>query len=439
MLFSSFLRENFELDFFVIQNEVPIKTEKTFLYDYWNIFFQLYSLKIIGKFKSIANKKDFEIIDTISINSLIKIHLNNFYQLKNRKQSKDIKATLNSLFLSLQNNFKNFICCFQNRKNGLDNTLINLMGMINNSLNDCLFKNQPQNNQIINPNQDIFPKTLKNKDFNKNIEKLNNINFGNLSFFQILNNNIVSTKKIKSDSNHKKNMIKSSYSTSRNDIFKIGKTIFHINNDLNSNAKKEIYKTKEIIATKKDINSNSKIIFKAKICPSVNDKKDYSENKKNYQLKTPIPKSPTHIFTIKKHNQILLPKRKRLLKNKKFVFIQVENDFENNTNNISKEEENNKTDLDVLNYENEMLKKNPKSRRSKYRGVSKNGNNWQVLIMVKKKKKYLGSFSNEEEAAKVYDKFALQSHGIKAKTNYDYTKEELEKIMNESKKENEFK
>ena len=49
--------------------------------------------------------------------------------------------------------------------------------------------------------------------------------------------------------------------------------------------------------------------------------------------------------------------------------------------------------------------------------------------MVKKKKRYLGSFANEEEAARAYDKVALQNHGNKAKTNYDYTKEEVEKIV----------
>ena len=79
------------------------------------------------------------------------------------------------------------------------------------------------------------------------------------------------------------------------------------------------------------------------------------------------------------------------------------------------------------------LRKNPKPRGSRFRGVSKNGSQWQVLIMVKKKKRYLGSFSKEEEAARAYDKVALQNHGNKAKTNYDYTKEEIEKILQEPK------
>lgn len=51
--------------------------------------------------------------------------------------------------------------------------------------------------------------------------------------------------------------------------------------------------------------------------------------------------------------------------------------------------------------------------------------------MVQKKKRYVGSYSNEEEAARAYDKAALQNHGSKAKTNFDYTESELIRIMNE--------
>ena len=73
--------------------------------------------------------------------------------------------------------------------------------------------------------------------------------------------------------------------------------------------------------------------------------------------------------------------------------------------------------------------KSKKPRGSKFRGVSRNGNQWQVLIMVNKKKRYVGSYSKEEEAAKAYDKVALQNHGSKAKTNFDYTKKEVEEIL----------
>jgi hypothetical protein len=46
-------------------------------------------------------------------------------------------------------------------------------------------------------------------------------------------------------------------------------------------------------------------------------------------------------------------------------------------------------------------------RGSKYRGISKNGNSWQILVMVNRKKKYLGTLPTEEQAAKFYDKVAI--------------------------------
>ena len=51
--------------------------------------------------------------------------------------------------------------------------------------------------------------------------------------------------------------------------------------------------------------------------------------------------------------------------------------------------------------------------------------------MVNKKKRYVGSYSNEEEAARAYDKVALQNHGNKAKTNFDYNEDEVKKILME--------
>lgn len=46
-------------------------------------------------------------------------------------------------------------------------------------------------------------------------------------------------------------------------------------------------------------------------------------------------------------------------------------------------------------------------RGSKFRGISKNGNSWQILVMVNRKKKYLGTLPTEEQAAKFYDKVAI--------------------------------
>ena len=51
--------------------------------------------------------------------------------------------------------------------------------------------------------------------------------------------------------------------------------------------------------------------------------------------------------------------------------------------------------------------------------------------MVHKKKRYVGSYLSQEEAARNYDKVALQHHGIRARTNYFYSDKEIKEIMQE--------
>ena len=89
-------------------------------------------------------------------------------------------------------------------------------------------------------------------------------------------------------------------------------------------------------------------------------------------------------FQIKKEKK-LLKKKRRMIKNNKLVFIQLDQGGDNDLENEEQLEENN----DLFNLEKYYLPINndKKSRRSRFRGVSKNGNHWQVLIMVKKKKK----------------------------------------------------
>ena len=69
-------------------------------------------------------------------------------------------------------------------------------------------------------------------------------------------------------------------------------------------------------------------------------------------------------------------------------------------------------------------------RRSKYRGVSKNGNQWQVLIMINKSKSYVGTYTTEDFAARVYDILAIKNRGDKAKTNFIYSESQIRKICN---------
>ena len=67
-------------------------------------------------------------------------------------------------------------------------------------------------------------------------------------------------------------------------------------------------------------------------------------------------------------------------------------------------------------------------RSSKYRGVSKNGNQWQVLMMLNKNKSYIGSYPSEELAARIYDILAIKNRGIKARTNFIYNSKQLKRI-----------
>ena len=51
-------------------------------------------------------------------------------------------------------------------------------------------------------------------------------------------------------------------------------------------------------------------------------------------------------------------------------------------------------------------------RGSKFRGVSKNGSKWQVMIVRGKLKKYIGAIENEDVAGILYDKYAIIIQGL---------------------------
>lgn len=50
-------------------------------------------------------------------------------------------------------------------------------------------------------------------------------------------------------------------------------------------------------------------------------------------------------------------------------------------------------------------------RGSKYRGVSKNGSKWQVMIVRGNLKKYIGAIHTEDTAGLLYDKYAIIIQG----------------------------
>lgn len=67
-------------------------------------------------------------------------------------------------------------------------------------------------------------------------------------------------------------------------------------------------------------------------------------------------------------------------------------------------------------------------RSSKYRGVSRNGNNWQVFLMINRNKTYVGTYPSEEIAARVYDIMSIKYRGIKARTNFIYNNDQIKMI-----------
>jgi hypothetical protein len=72
-----------------------------------------------------------------------------------------------------------------------------------------------------------------------------------------------------------------------------------------------------------------------------------------------------------------------------------------------------------------IQRKNLSDRRSTFIGVSRNGPNWQAMISINKRKSYIGTFSWQKEAAYAFDYYSLLIHGLAAKTNFTYTKDEL--------------
>ena len=167
---------------------------------------------------------------------------------------------------------------------------------------------------------------------------------------------------------------------------------------------------------------NNEIINSEKIFDEASYNSDPKESNKIQDIKDNIQKTKNNFFTnkflIKKHisyphsnNEI------KVLKNNKFVYINKELLNSYSTLRAIKK-------LKKINF---IIRKN---RSSKYRGVSKNGNKWQVLIMINKKKFYFGNYPSEDLAARIYDIQAIKSRGIKARTNFVYDNNQIKKIYN---------
>ena len=462
------------------------------MYEYWKVFSYLYFKQLSNKFVNL-NSQNYsnELLNSISINDLMKREENNTILSKEKEKKKDT-ISLNS-FNSLNNNLSNNQnSCFNN---GIKNSYPNVNTK---EMNNLLFQGQKQNNlfnlgnNYINPvfsniqpnsqNNNIFqnyqPQKIQYFPNNYNLNQIypssnliqnnlgNNLrpnNYGennnSIPYYQMplrntilqpLSNTIISNNNIMPTSipnnymvqnnntnqniNSKKNVNNIKINKINSEKINLGnnKDINNINkqqstenknkdlSSLNNNSKTNNNKNINLNSKENNINNNIKEEkSNSQIIPEKNTQTSLTKS----QNQNTKPKIHKVFFNIKesspkKEGDLLTKKRKRFIKNNKLVFVQMdENELNLKNEKVYDEDE----DLD--------FQTNTKPRGSRFRGVSKNGSQWQVLIMVRKKKRYLGSFSSEEEAARAYDKVALQNHGNKAKTNYDYTKEEIEKIL----------
>jgi hypothetical protein len=177
-----------------------------------------------------------------------------------------------------------------------------------------------------------------------------------------------------------------------------------------------------------------------------------SEKGKTTKLKFCLPNVLKKLVKNKKEVYILRPennydrKKSRMLRLAKIRQVVSNSTTKNNQKQIIfiiekvKNKENQESDVSLATQEPELKKEkrmfcletqSKQGRGSHYRGVSRNGNLWQVLIMIDKKKRYVGSYHAEESAARAYDRAAIQYHQAKAKTNFLYKEEEIEKIISD--------
>jgi hypothetical protein len=263
----------------------------------------------------------------------------------------------------------------------------NHLNISNTDINE--FKESVCNNRI---EQFKFGKELIRPD---NI-KCDGVNINNLR----LNNNLFNC----SNSSPNKENINKSYLKSN--------TI--INNDykLNENKVLDVQKTEENL----NYNNNSTDLSNT---PSPTNNTISSKSTKKINYFKVINTKNENGKTKKRKRKIIKQTENnneiKVLKNNKVVYV---NNFLLNSYSTSK----NIKKLDKIAF----IRRNKRS--SRFRGVSKNGNQWQVLMMIKKRKLYVGSFASEELAARIYDVLTIKSRGIRARTNFIYTSKQIKNI-----------
>lgn len=231
-------------------------------------------------------------------------------------------------------------------------------------------------------------------------------------------------------------------------------------NNINKFEKEELYENK-INEFKYNINLNNFDINNLKNINNIQNVNNKNKNKiehvlnsfqgKDKEVECLIINNNTKINNLRNEddqtNSTKIPNQsdnensKKKKKKKKLFFVFNTNDFQlKNKNNDIKVFKNKKivyvNNSFLYSYNSSKNLKEVKNvafirkteRNSRYRGVSKNGNHWQVLFMNKTKKSYISSYTSEEVAARIYDILNIKKSGIKARTNFAYSISKINSI-----------
>ena len=315
--------------------------------------------------------------DLINLVIQKKIHENNI--------SLMIQNQMNQgFFLQKKRFFENQNINYNNIDNSQKN--INFCNQNNNEYQSNIEANLPVTSQIVNPNFAYWNNNCYNLNGKGTFN--NSLNY----FFPRTHYNKLEKIFIKSDINNVYNNLNGNHTNDFfNNYFNIEnyKENINVNNDnFNSTDSSNSTNLSNNSAVKKTIYFN--------VYHNKNEKPKKDGRKKN-------------IYQTENNNEI------KVLKNNKVVYV---NTFLLNSYTTSKN----------IKKLNKIAFIGRNKRSSRYRGVSKNGNQWQVLMMINKNKSYIGSYPSEELAARIYDILALKNRGIKARTNFIYNSKQIKTI-----------
>ena len=322
-------------------------------------------------------------LNNLYIKHLVSLTLQNNQELNNQNFQQSQINSLNATFPSF----------LQKKRNPGELTNSNILYLNYQIRNNRQFQyneiNRGQNfllnnNQISENNLNIL-----SKNFNVNNKISNNIN--NLNFFgngtNLVNNNNINTN----------GLILNAFNINNNSIVNkfngINENIFNINLN-NDNF----------------INNNGNFTPNNSCLNNINSNIYNQNNNNNSKGKSKKEAESSLLNNNENNNEV------KVLKNHKAVYV---NSYLLNSPSTSKK----------LKKLNKIAFIGKSKRSSRYRGVSRNGNQWQVLIMLKRGKSYVGSYTSEEFAARIYDILAIKYRGIKARTNFKYSSEQIKTIL----------